>query len=153
MKRDDQTRRVKTERRPPTLGRLPALLKEERPCAAANEAPTVLPVSPPWDGRSPLCGVELSRDGVRLTLPLGRSIVGRVSTASIVLDNQDVSREHACVIVEASRALIRDLSSANGTTLNGRLVREAPLKSGDRLAFAGVTFDVQLVGLGADQDE
>jgi hypothetical protein len=151
MKRDDATRRVTTERRSPALDPLPAALKERVGRDAAAATTTLRNSSPRADG-SPLCGIELRRDGVRLTLPLGRSIVGRAPSANVVLDSVDVSRQHACVIVEATRARVRDLSSANGTTLNGKPVREALLKGGDRLAFAGITFDVQLVRLGGTDD-
>jgi FHA domain-containing protein len=66
----------------------------------------------------------------------GRWVLGRGSGADVLLDGDDaVSRAHAEVAVRAGLCLVRDLDSANGTLLNGRLVRRARLRRGDVLVL------------------
>lgn len=65
------------------------------------------------------------------------SQVGRNADNGIVVDDRRVSRHHAEVTQVNGRWLVRDLGSTNGTAVNGRLVREAPLTDGDRVSFGG----------------
>ncbi len=48
-----------------------------------------------------------------------RALVGRSADADLVLPYDDISRRHAIVHREAGQAWIRDLASANGTTVDG----------------------------------
>lgn len=68
-------------------------------------------------------------------LPLSRSVtvVGRGAEADVRLPDSGVSRAHAEVHVEDGRVRVVDLSSTNGTLVNGRRVAEAELSDGDRL--------------------
>ena len=66
----------------------------------------------------------------------GRWVLGRGSGCDMLLDGDDaVSRRHAEIAVRAGLCLVRDLDSANGTLLNGRLVRRARLRRGDMLVL------------------
>jgi ABC transport system ATP-binding/permease protein len=73
--------------------------------------------------------------------------IGRDASNDLVLDDPNVSRQHAEVRRDASGGYaLRDLSSRNGTRLNGRPVRASPLAPGDvigvgpyRLVFDGGT--------------
>jgi ABC-type multidrug transport system ATPase subunit/pSer/pThr/pTyr-binding forkhead associated (FHA) protein/ABC-type multidrug transport system permease subunit len=73
--------------------------------------------------------------------------IGRDADNDLVLDDPNVSRQHAEVRRAGDgRHVLRDLSSRNGTRLNGRPVRTAPLAPGDvigigpyRLVFDGGT--------------
>jgi hypothetical protein len=67
-------------------------------------------------------------------LPPGDTLIGRGPDCRITLVDPLVSRHHAKVRIEGSKATLTDLSSRNGSRVNGRLVR-APqaLGDGDRL--------------------
>ena len=63
--------------------------------------------------------------------------LGRSSDNDITLDDRRISRHHAELAQNNGRRTIRDLGSTNGTALNGRLVKNAPLHDGDRISFGG----------------
>lgn len=66
--------------------------------------------------------------------------IGRNSTNEIVLDDKMVSRQHAQLIVlENGQVSIKDLSSSNGTFVNGNKITECNLKAGD-IVKCGNTF-------------
>lgn len=52
-------------------------------------------------------------------------LIGRASTADLVLDNDSVSRRHAELFVHENRWWVRDLRSSNGTLLNGQRIETA----------------------------
>ena len=73
-----------------------------------------------------------------VVLPLGRlTRIGRRASADIVLDDATVSRRHALVLDRGGGALIADDRSLNGVYVNGRRVREAPLRHGDEVQIGG----------------
>lgn len=76
-----------------------------------------------------------------------RALVGRASDATIRLDEPQVSRHHAVVFREAEGIWVVDLQSANGTTVNGRVVtyEPAPIGSGDMLSFGPATFALRIL--------
>lgn len=69
----------------------------------------------------------------------GTMIVGRVADVDIQVDDDSVSRRHAELVVEGRQVTVRDLGSANGTTVNGAPIGEDTLLSpGDILQFGVV---------------
>ena len=69
-----------------------------------------------------------------VVLPLGRlTRIGRRASSDIVLDDSTVSRRHALVLERGDDAVIADDRSRNGVYVNGRRVREAPLRHGDEV--------------------
>lgn len=64
---------------------------------------------------------------------LGRATVGRAPGNSVVLNDREVSKEHAIVSHERGEWFLRDLQSANGTFVNGRRITELKLRDGDEL--------------------
>ena len=62
-----------------------------------------------------------------------RLTIGRARDNDILLSTPMASRRHAVVYIEDSRPLLEDLGSANGTFLNGDLVKKAVLRNGDIL--------------------
>jgi pSer/pThr/pTyr-binding forkhead associated (FHA) protein len=73
-------------------------------------------------------------DGTRFELVNGSATIGRDSTNDIVVVNDSkVSRSHAELQFREGRWLLLDLGSRNGTIVNGRRVRQHPLKGGDRV--------------------
>ena len=61
--------------------------------------------------------------------------------ADIFLNDRTVSREHAQIIVSNDTVILKDLGSLNGTYLDGKLVDEAILASGEILQIG--TFQLQ----------
>ena len=87
-------------------------------------------------------GLLVIERGVRnlVSIPLDRNayLLGKSTTADVVLDNPYISREHAQVFVDKGRFRIRDLGSTNGTFVNGvRVESESqPLQSGDHIELS-----------------
>lgn len=77
----------------------------------------------------------------------GDHVLGRLSTAALLVNHTTVSRQHARITIAADRksALIADLGGANGTFLNGvELKAPAPLAEGDMVRIGTVTLKVTL---------
>lgn len=62
-------------------------------------------------------------------------VIGRSVGCSVRLDDSEVSRQHARIVHDGRDFLLRDLNSANGTRVNGRLTTEQRLSNGDNLQF------------------
>lgn len=65
--------------------------------------------------------------------------VGRDPGNDIILRDPKVSRHHAEIVFERGFFVLHDLASANGSFVNGKRVRVAPLTHGSRLRL-GNTF-------------
>ena len=81
--------------------------------------------------------------GKKLVIHAGDAFqVGRSPESDLQLANDArVSRQHLKVSCDARRCQMEDLGSTNGTTLNGKPVKTAEVKPGDRLKLG----DTQLV--------
>ena len=64
------------------------------------------------------------------------TLIGRSRRCDVVLGDPNVSRQHAEVRRDGERFVLRDLGSTNGTRVNGREVRQAVLRHGDRIELA-----------------
>lgn len=75
----------------------------------------------------------LTTGGGERTVPLDArvTVLGRGSEADVRLSDTGVSRLHAEVRVEPGSYVVVDRDSTNGTRVNGRTVRTAPLIDGD----------------------
>lgn len=70
-------------------------------------------------------------------------VVGRHANADIVLDKQEVSRQHAGIGLNDAGIYIVDLNSSNGTFVNGEQISgEYQLKHGDHVRFADIEFKI-----------
>jgi hypothetical protein len=91
---------------------------------------------PPRERRSPLL----------LTLDWGGRddvlSVGRAPSCDIVLPDPTVSRRHARLVCRDGTWLVHDLSSMNGTTVNGVPVGRCQLRAGDRVLLGDQAVDV-----------
>lgn len=73
--------------------------------------------------------------------------MGRDETSDVVLPGDTkVSRLHAELQIRDDQWLLMDLGSRNGTVVNGRRIRQHPLRDGDRLKLG----DVSLLFVAAD---
>jgi pSer/pThr/pTyr-binding forkhead associated (FHA) protein len=75
----------------------------------------------------------------------GKLVVGRQAPATVVLEDDSVSRKHAEVEQTPDGAVLRDLGSANGTLLNGEPMGTQPvvLQPGDIITFGMVEVEVE----------
>lgn len=75
----------------------------------------------------------------------GPVYIGRHPRSQIFLPHNAVSRQHAVVFTASDgKWMVQDLDSANRTYLNGEVVGQAPLKTGDRLRIADFAIEVDL---------
>lgn len=81
----------------------------------------------------------------RLELPEApaRLLLGRSTHAELRLDDRDVSREHAELIVEPDRVLVRDLGIRNGIVVRGERVSEIELGAGEQFTIGGTTIALE----------
>lgn len=73
--------------------------------------------------------------------------IGRRSECAIQLEDPQVSRTHARIRLEGSRAVLEDLGSVNGTQHNGRKLgpkEVVPLSNGDRISMRPFELVVRL---------
>ena len=68
--------------------------------------------------------------------------IGRAARADFIVDAALVSRLHCQVTATAEHLEVVDLSSTNGTYVNGKRVKRASLIAGDRLRIGRVEMKV-----------
>lgn len=87
-------------------------------------------------------------DGTRTTHPFRhpRMGVGRKPHNDLALNDQAISSEHCEFVNERGWLVVRDLSSANGTFVNGRRISEARLRNGDEVKVGGTRIAVAVHG-------
>lgn len=76
-------------------------------------------------------------------LQAGEVIVGRASTAGVVINDSSVSRQHARFVFREETWWIEDLGATNRTQLNGSTIDGATaIRPGDRLKMGGTVLHV-----------
>jgi len=86
--------------------------------------------------------IELQRGDDRIILPivLRETLIGRIDSNHLVLDDASISRIHAKIVLSDKRVEIEDCGSSLGTQVNGELIDRAQLKHGDIVKLGAVTF-------------
>jgi two-component system NtrC family sensor kinase len=76
-----------------------------------------------------------------------RLVIGRSVGCDIRLDDSQISRQHAAIECSSSGCVLTDLGSANGTRVNGNVIRECTLRHGDsvRVGSTMLAFQEQVV--------
>ncbi len=70
------------------------------------------------------------------SIPLSQPcLVGRARDATLRVDDPAFAERHARLELRGERVLLRDLGSAEGTRVNGVVVRDALLAAGDQIVF------------------
>jgi hypothetical protein len=112
--------------------------RSPEPAPYADPAPYPEPpryAEPPYvePPRRPAFRAELVVDGTSQTTTLkpGSNIVGRGHESDLQLLDQGVSRRHIDVHVADGRAVVYDLGSTNGTSVNGHSIQSQQLQHGD----------------------
>lgn len=77
--------------------------------------------------------IQGADQGKRFELRSGPVGLGRDHTNVIRLHDTEVSRRHAEIRLDDEQYRVVDLGSANGTFVNGHMIDQAPLRTGDRL--------------------
>jgi len=82
-----------------------------------------------------------------VTLSPNRQLrIGREPSTDLPLSDPTVSKQHARVVVDAKGdATVFDLQSTNGTAVNNRRIRRAPLRAGDHLEVGDVSLRLDLL--------
>ena len=85
--------------------------------------------------------------GMTYDLVAEEVVIGRNPTTDITLLDEGISREHALILFDADAPgyVIEDLQSTNGTKVNGKRVRSAPLSEGDEIQIGQTLFRFLLV--------
>ena len=63
------------------------------------------------------------------------AFLGRSSECQLVLADDTVSRMHAMIARAGDRFVLTDLESTNGTMVNGRPIKQAQVRAGDRITL------------------
>jgi EAL domain-containing protein (putative c-di-GMP-specific phosphodiesterase class I) len=90
----------------------------------------------------------IQNDGVTQQIPLlcDRIQIGRRSELHLSIPRASVSKLHAELVQVKHLLFVRDLSSTNGTFVNGvRITQDTQLKNGDILQFADAEFCVEAI--------
>lgn len=95
-----------------------------------DAGPTALAPTPCWS----LCWLHPPELARRSPLRAGVSCaIGRNAASQVVLESGQVSRQHAEIFWRGDGLFVRDLTSRNGTFVNGRLIDHTALHCGDVL--------------------
>lgn len=81
--------------------------------------------------------LEFNGETVHLTGP--EIIIGRGSTAQVILSDSGASRHHARILWSGKIGGLEDLQSTNGTVLNGTRITSSPIEQGDVIQIGGTT--------------
>lgn len=73
--------------------------------------------------------------GEEFELHDGENSLGRSDECDIHFSVKGVSKKHMSVTVTGDAAYLQDLGSSNGTFLNGKIIKRATIKSGDKIAL------------------
>jgi hypothetical protein len=92
------------------------------------------------EGEGGPAGSLLTPDGSRVQIALDPVTIGRHPDCDVVLNDQEVSRQHAEVRRDEGGFLLVDLGSLNGTKVNGAGVKAPrPLEDGDTITIGAHT--------------
>lgn len=71
--------------------------------------------------------------------------IGRAADNDVLLPSKGVSRQHAVIhSLDSGKWVVKDMDSANKTYLNGDVIDEAQIRSGDRLRIVDFEIEVAL---------
>jgi two-component system, NtrC family, response regulator AtoC len=74
-----------------------------------------------------------------------RLVIGRDPCAELAIDDQNLSRRHACFEVQGGEVWVEDLGSTNGTTLNGKEIKRVKLGGADEVTMGSVTASIHVL--------
>ncbi len=86
----------------------------------------------------------LAGQGRRTVLSGNRVTLGRSRECDVLVDDANVSRQHAELVRDGEGWMVADLGSTNGVKVNRRRVDRARLGHGDRVTLGLTDFDFEL---------
>jgi pSer/pThr/pTyr-binding forkhead associated (FHA) protein len=92
------------------------------------------------DAKLIVVGGKASKGIISLKLP---TVVGRSRQAGLTVAHPMISRRHAELFEAAGLLMIRDLGSLNGTVIEGRRIKEAPLPPDAEFTIGPLTFQAK----------
>jgi len=85
-----------------------------------------------------------------VALQPGENLLGRSPDVAVWIDDEEVSRHHARIVVDEAGATLEDLGSKNGTLRNGeRITTMVALADGDELRLGSICLAVRALGAAA----
>ena len=92
-----------------------------------------------------LCVEAGPRAGAVIPLTLPVTVLGRgAAYADVELDDEAASRRHAFIVHKAGVFSVADMGSTNGTTLNGKVIGQCRLQSGDRIQIGAAVLRFEI---------
>ena len=85
--------------------------------------------------------------GKSFLLASAQNLIGRDSSAQVVLSDPTVSRRHAMLRVDAERTSISDLGSQSGTQVDGEIITGVQISVGDRVVVGQSEFTLMKPGV------
>jgi hypothetical protein len=133
---------------------------DEEPGSASDppDAAAAARVGLPEGATLHVSAAEASRDGLdaeewALVWEGGRHVIdrrailiGRGRDCDVVLADGNASRRHAELVRQGSEWVVRDLDSTNGTAVNGKRIRQAPVAAGDVITIGTTALELQTKG-------
>jgi hypothetical protein len=83
--------------------------------------------------------------GQEFILKPGENILGREASCDVHFPVEGVSKKHVSITALEDGVIVSDLGSANGTFLNGRIVKKANAKSGDKIGLPNSVLQIVYV--------
>ncbi len=83
--------------------------------------------------------------GQEFILKSGENTLGRDSSCDIHFQVEGVSKKHVSITITDDLVLVQDLGSANGTFLNGKIVKKASSKTGDKIGLPNAILQLVFV--------
>ena len=82
-------------------------------------------------------------NGGQVTFPLvlGETLIGRLDSVDVILEDPAVSRVHAKIVKENGADIIIDLESRTGTRINGARIARHRLANGDVIEIASARME------------
>ncbi len=97
----------------------------------------------PTAGAPPPVAAHLQIGDRQVALTRKTTVIGRGDDADLRIDDPGISRRHAQIVLGDPSRIV-DLSSTNGTWLDGRAVTDAELFDGSRVSLGGTTLTFRL---------
>ena len=83
--------------------------------------------------------------GEEFILNEGDNTCGREEDSQACFPVDGVSKQHFSISVKGDTAYLKDLDSSNGTYLNGKLIKNATIENGDKIAIPDLILQVVYV--------
>jgi two-component system cell cycle response regulator len=99
----------------------------------------LLPVKAPKRDRPYFIVLAGSSLGRMFRIEGDEVILGRATNATVRLEDDGISRNHAKVVMRGNELWIEDMASQNGTFINGEKVSTQQLKDGDKIQVGATT--------------